>query len=127
LKLRNIIANIIINSLDTTASTDGNLIQVIANEIAVKFPNLVGYDKIEGKLPISHPAIMKKILSSISSKLTKTGVTLKFDGSMCVLCPSDGIRKINGNKTVSYYIKNPLEFLKDIEIAKNKTLTTSQL
>jgi hypothetical protein len=90
-------------------------------------PELTGYDKIKGRLPISHPAIMKKVLSSISAKLTKAGVTLKFDGSMCVLCPSDGIRKIYGGKTADYYRSHPFEFINNIEVAKNTNIPLSKI
>ena len=126
-KLRNSISNIIINSLKTTTTVDGNLVQTIANQIVTTHPELTGYDKIKGRLPISHPAIMKKVLSSISAKLTKAGVTLKFDGSMCVLCPSDGIRKIYGGKTADYYRSHPFEFINNIEVAKNTNIPLSKI
>jgi hypothetical protein len=60
-------------------------------------------------IPLSDPAVMKKLHSTISVALTRAAIKIKIDGSLNMLCPSFGIVKVYNGK-----MKN--NFVSDIDI-----------
>lgn len=124
-KLRDIAADLIINSLKNSTSTDGNLLQSIVDKVLTSDPNTLGYARINKKIPIS--LFTSKIVSIITSALTTKGIKLKFSGSMCVLCPSDGQYLLFNGKTSEYYIQHPQEFIQDVQKSKTNFIQGSQM
>lgn len=103
--MQNFIADIILRSIKTVGSTDGNLIAALSSEIKKEYAkgNKVTYDLIRDNMPISMPAIFNKMVSSLASVLTQRCVRIKFPGSMNVLAPSNKIYKIYADHLLSYH------------------------
>lgn len=111
--LQNALAGIIYKTLSRISDSDGNMLNALATTLLETSNTEFDWGNIEGKFPISHPAIFKKIVSSISSELEK-GIRLKFEGNMFVLNPSNRIfTTINGH--LAGYYKNHLEELQSLE------------
>lgn len=103
--MQNFIADIILRSIRTVGSTDGNLIAALSSEIKKEYAegNKVTYDLIRNNMPISMPAIFSKMVSQLASVLTQRCVRIKFPGSMNVLAPSNKIYKIYADHLLSYH------------------------
>ena len=111
------ISDIILRSINTIGSTDGNLIAALSSEIkkAHAEGNKVLYNIIKDNMPISMPAIFQKMVSSIASVLTQRCIRIKFPGSMCVLAPSNKIYKIYADHLLSYH-KGKKDLLPNISL-----------
>lgn len=116
-EIQNFIADIILRSIRTIGSTDGNLIAAISTQIKEEYAkgNKVTYDLINKHMPISNPAIFKKMVSSIASVLTQRCIRIKFPGSMNVLAPSNKIYKLYADHLLSYY-KGRINHLENISL-----------
>lgn len=113
--LQDALAGIIYKALTKVSDGDGNMLNALATTILETSKSNFDWSNIEGKFPISHPAIFKKIVSSVSSELEK-GIRLKFEGNMFVLNPSNRVfTTINGH--LSGYYKNHIEELVALEKA----------
>ena len=119
----NAVANIIINGLKNVTSADGDLMNAIFSNLEQTDLKSHGFDKLRGKFPIS--MFRNKIASLISSSLTKKGVKIKYNGSMCVLCPSDKQYLMFGNFTADYCLQHPQEVKEQQE--KQKPLVSASL
>lgn len=60
-------------------------------------------DDIEGKIPWSDPTIYNKIFSLISTSLTNVAIKMKFPGSLSVICPTEGVEKMYGDRSLSSF------------------------
>ena len=71
-EMQNFIADIILRSIKTVGSSDGNLIAALSSEIKKEYAsgNKVTYDLIRNNMPISMSAIFDKMVSSLASVLT---------------------------------------------------------
>lgn len=54
-------------------------------------------------LPLSMNSVYNQCLTTIASSVSKLGIKLKFNGLLAVLCPSHGIYRLFGNKTMDEF------------------------
>lgn len=103
--MQEFLADIILRSIKTVGSTDGNLIAALSSTIISEYSkgNKVTYDLIRNNMPISNPATFNKMISSLASILTKRCVRIPFPGSLSVLSPSNRIYKLYRNHLLSHY------------------------
>ena len=106
--LKNAIAQIIYKTLNRVSSSDGNMLNALAATLTDIGNNKFDWSNIEGKFPISHPAIFQKMISSISSQLEKA-IRLKFEGGMFVLNPSNRRFTIINGHLSGHYDSHPQE------------------
>ena len=72
-----------------------------AELIRPDYGEAVDLDKVRQNLSVP-PSYMGNLFSKLASKLTDKGIKLKFNGSMLVLTPSDGIFRMRGNKLATH-------------------------
>ena len=60
-------------------------------------------EDIKGKIPWSDPTISNKLFSSLSTTLTNMAVKMKFAGTLSVICPTDGVEKIYGDRLLNSF------------------------
>lgn len=119
-QFRDAIADIVMNSIKRTSSTDGNIMVALAQTLqAYNDGNKKGFNKLAGKFPFSDPAIFNKLVSNIASSITKSSISIKFPGSLSVMVPSDGLIKIYNGHTAGYY-KDHIDELLKLKDSKTK-------
>lgn len=121
--LKNAIAQIIYKTLTRVSSSDGNMLNALAATLTEIESTKFDWSNIEGKFPISHPAIFQKMISSISSQLEKA-IRLKFEGGMLVLNPSNRRFNIIDGHLSGYYDSHPEELLQLEETNKDNPITS---
>ena len=118
---KNAATRIILDTVMKSSSSDGDMMVAIANKIMREMRVSRNFsftterlNKANEIIPCSSPEIFRKVISSLSSALTKRGIKTKMPGVLSVLCPTHGIIKFykvpvtdkNGNTTirnVNYY------------------------
>ena len=75
-----------------------DLSEKVRNGKKLKYTN-----DIEGKIPWSDPTIYSKIFSLISTSLTNVAIKMKFPGSLSVICPTEGIEKRYGDRSLDSF------------------------
>lgn len=121
--LKNAIAQIVYKTLTRVSSSDGNMLNALAATLTEIESTKFDWSNIEGKFPISHPAIFQKMISSISSQLEKA-IRLKFEGGMLVLNPSNRRFNIIDGHLSGYYDSHPEELLQLEETNKANPITS---
>jgi transcriptional regulator len=87
-----------------STSQDGDMVQSIARELIKEMSKskdftitdeiIKGTDTKPGiKVPWSSPEIFRKVISALSSSLTKQSIKSKIPGILSVLCPAHNIVK----------------------------------
>lgn len=91
----------IMKSLINTSATDGDMLQLVAKNIIKKINaekqfsiNKTNYANIDKEIPYSDAAVSAKVVSSLTSALTKAGIKTKMPGLLAVLNPAEGIIKM---------------------------------
>lgn len=94
------ITSTIIKSLINTSSTDGDSLQIIAQNVlrTIRDKKLLNinkdnYKQIDANIPYSDAAISNKIVSMLTSTLTKNGIKAHMPGVLAVLNPAQEIIK----------------------------------
>lgn len=94
------ITSTIIKSLVNTSSTDGDSLQIIAQNVlkTIRDKKLLdinenNYKQIDDNIPYSDAAISNKIVSILTSTLTKNGIKAHMPGVLAVLNPAQEIIK----------------------------------
>ena len=94
------ITSTIIKSLINTSSTDGDSLQIIAQNVlkTIRDKKLLNINKdnykdIDANIPYSDAAISNKIVSMLTSTLTKNGIKAHMPGVLAVLNPAQEIIK----------------------------------
>ena len=94
------ITDTIIKSLMNTSSTDGDSLQIIAQNVlkTIRDKKLLNINKdnykdIDANIPYSDAAISNKIVSMLTSTLTKNGIKTRMPGVLAVLNPAQEIIK----------------------------------
>lgn len=94
------VSKIIIDAIMNSTSTDGDLVQIIAQNLISEMRktkdfsfNAEFYDKVKTTIPNSDPTIYPKIVNMLTVALTKSGIKTKMPGILAVLCPSHEILK----------------------------------
>lgn len=91
----------IMKSLINASATDGDMLQLVAKNIIKKVNaekqfsiNKTNYIDIDKEIPYSDAAVSAKVVSSLTSALTKAGIKTKMPGLLAVLNPAEGIIKM---------------------------------
>lgn len=91
----------IMKSLVNASATDGDMLQLVAKNIINKINaerqfsiNKTNYVDIDKEIPYSDAAVSAKVVSSLTSALTKAGIKTKMPGLLAVLNPAEGIIKM---------------------------------
>lgn len=91
----------IMKSLVNASATDGDMLQLVAKNIIKKINaekqfsiNKTNYADIDKEIPYSDAAVSAKVVSSLTSALTKAGIKTKMPGLLAVLNPAEGIIKM---------------------------------
>lgn len=94
------ITSTIIKSLINTSTTDGDSLQIIAQNVLRTIHdkklldiNKDNYKQIDANIPYSDAAISNKIVSMLTSTLTKNGIKAHMPGVLAVLNPAQEIIK----------------------------------
>lgn len=110
--LREVLVKSIVKVLST--SNSNNFAVKLAKELEEKAKQGQKITYSEQLLPLSDNNIHAKVLSAITSYLSKTGIKQKIPGILSVLTPSFEINKIYGGKKYEAYT-NPIEELKQLQ------------
>lgn len=93
---------IITTILDAVASQQepNAVVNIVASNLLEKFRNNkpISYNEITEKLPISDPGLYNKVASILSLAITKSGIKIKVDGILSMLCPSEGFIRFRGDR-----------------------------
>lgn len=91
----------IMKSLINASATDGDMLQLVAKNIIKKINaerqfsvDKTNFDSIDKEIPYSDAAVSAKVVSSLTSALTKVGIKTKMPGLLAVLNPAEGIIKM---------------------------------
>ena len=91
----------IMKSLINASATDGDMLQLVAKNIIKKINeerqfsvDKTNFDSIDKEIPYSDAAVSAKVVSSLTSALTKAGIKTKMPGLLAVLNPAEGIIKM---------------------------------
>lgn len=91
----------IMKALVNASATDGDMLQLVAKNIVKKINaekqfsvNKENYAGIDSEIPYSDAAVSAKVVSSLTSSLTKAGIKTKMPGLLAVLNPAEGIIKM---------------------------------
>lgn len=105
-KLVTEITNLIVNTL-LKQTDEKNSVNAVMSELLAKAEKgeELKFVDINEKIAWSNPTIYKKIFSTLSSVLTNVAVKMKFSGSLAIICPSDTIEYLNGDKLFSSFSK----------------------
>lgn len=97
---KNAATRIILDTVMKSSSADGDMMVAIANKIMREMRVSRNFsftterlNKANEIIPCSSPEIFRKVISSLSSALTKKGIKAKMPGVLSVLCPTHGIVK----------------------------------
>ena len=97
---KNAATRIILDTVMKSSSADGDMMVAIANKIMREMRVSRNFsftterlNKANEIIPCSSPEIFRKVISSLSSALTKKGIKAKMPGILSVLCPTHGIVK----------------------------------
>ena len=119
------VTNLIIETL-VNQSTDDNAINAILKNVLEKAEQgkeLTFKADIEGHIAWSDPTISGKLFSTLSTTLTNLAVKMDFAGVLAVICPTDPIEKLYGDKLLSSFARitddngNTRTSLPDTELA----------
>lgn len=118
-QFREEVIKLIVDSLTHPTANDGNILHLIASKLQpIINSNNVTLESTKDVILLDHPSVFSKLISNISSSLTKKCVRLKFPGLMCVLNPSNKLTKIYNGHLRSYYkgnLRKELEKLPDTQ------------
>lgn len=111
--LQEIIYKTIIDNLGHTKSIN-SFAAAIASEILERAKNNDGFSFSKQVYPLSDNTIYAKILSSLNSYLTNTGIRQRIPGVLSILCPSFGTYKLFNNRKYESY-ENPEKELQEAQ------------
>lgn len=99
----NVLLNTLVKALATSKNNSATL-SIVTSELiqAAKEGKNIQFAKL--KVPLSDPSVMRKLHSIISVALTSAAIKIKIDGSLNMLCPSNEIIKVYGEKLGNQYL-----------------------
>ena len=107
------IAECMVKNMVTSTAQDGDMLRAIATDLIAKVRRGGKLTAEDAKtIAYSEPTVFNKLVSNLSSIMTKAGIKAKMDGILSVLCPTQGIVKM-------------YDFIDDTGV--RHTLTLSQL
>ena len=99
------VSNLLVEKL-LSKKDDENAVTSILQEIlhkAEEGKTLKFAEDLKGKIPWSDPTISSKLFSELSTTLTNLAVKMKFAGTLSVICPTDRIEKIHGDRLLNSF------------------------
>ena len=104
-KLTVAVTNLILDNLLHQSSEDSSVNAILNNllEKAEKGKEIKFADDIKGKVPWSDPTINAKLFASLSTTLTNIAVKMKFAGTLSVICPTDPVERIYGDRMLNSF------------------------
>ena len=104
-KLVEEVTNIILDNLMNKDDEDSpvNAILKDIQEKADKGQKITYVNDIKGKIAWSDPTIMSKLFSTLSTTLSNIAIKVKFPGSLSIICPTDPMIKLHGDRTFSSF------------------------
>ena len=111
-QLREVVYKSIIKLLETSNSQ--NFATDLAKELMQKARNGEDIKFSEALIPLSDNNIYAKVLSTINSYLTKTGIKQKIPGILSVLTPSFGVNKLHAGRKYESF-NNPEVELEELQ------------
>ena len=99
------VSNLLVEKL-LSKKDDENAVTSILQEILQKAEEgktLKFAEDLKGKIPWSDPTISNKLFSELSTTLTNLAVKMKFAGTLSVICPTDRIEKIHGDRLLNSF------------------------
>lgn len=113
-RFENTLLETLVKALANSTNTSSTL-QIITQELLEKAKEGKDIDFARLNIPLSDPAVMKKLHSTISVALTNAAIKIKVDGNLNILCPSYGIVKVYNGKMYE-------DYLNDQEISNEQAL-----
>lgn len=106
-KLMESVSTLIVDNLVNQRGEENSINAIMTNllEKADEGKELSYSEDIKGKIPWSDPTISNKLFSIVSTTLTNLAVKMKFPGSLSVICPTDRVEKIYGDRLLSSFTK----------------------
>lgn len=106
-KLSEEVTKIIIDTLKNNQNEDSPVDAILQNiyEKVEKGQTLTYVDDIKGKIAWSDPTIFNKLFTTLSTTLSNIAVKMKFPGSLSIICPTDPMIKLYGDRTLSSFEK----------------------
>lgn len=68
-------------------------------------------DDVVGRVPFSDPSLYNKIYNDLASHLTNTAIKMKFPGSLAVICPTEKMEPMFGDRRLSAYSNPDLTYV----------------
>ena len=101
----NVLLDTLVKAL-ANSKNDSATLQIITSELleAAKEGKHIQFANMQ--VPLSDPAVMRKLHSTISVALTRAAIKIKVDGSLNMLCPSNGIIKVYGGKMGNEFLNS---------------------
>ncbi len=108
-KLQEVMVKSIIKAFGNKTSNSNNFAEIIARDLIKKAREgqEIKYSKV--LMPLSDNTIHAKVLSTITSYLTKTGIRQKVSGLLAVLTPSHNIYKLYGDRKLESFTNPEIE------------------
>lgn len=112
------VTSLIVDNLLHQSGEDSSANAILADLLvkADQGKELKYHEDIKGKVPYSDPTITNKLFSSLATTLTNLAVKMKFDGTLSVICPTDGVEKFHGDRMLNTFT--------DVVDASGSTRTT---
>lgn len=98
------VAQIIVNNLIRTQD-DNSAIEAAMGHIISKVEagGKLTPEDVQGKIAWSDSKLYHQIFSSLSVHLSNTAVKMKFPGTLAVICPTEKMEQLHGNKRLNQY------------------------
>jgi hypothetical protein len=106
-------SNLLYKLIIKAASTSDGFIRAIAKE-AEKKVDIAGLKYKDIDFPLSDNTVFNKMISTVTSTMSKQGIRLKIPGVLAVLTPSFDLFKLYGNKKFDSF-KNPNVELEEMQ------------
>ena len=100
-EVTNIILDNLVNKDDENSPVNAILKDI--QEKADKGQKITYVDDIKGKIAWSDPTIMSKLFSTLSTTLSNIAVKVRFPGSLSIICPTDPMIQLHGDRTFSSF------------------------
>lgn len=99
------VTTLIVENLLKNSGDDSSVNAILKDllEKVEKGKDLKYSEDIKGKIPWSDPTISAKLFSSLSTTLTNIAVKMKFAGTLSVICPTERVEKLYGDKLLSSF------------------------
>lgn len=102
-QFRDVMMHSLIKALGKKTSSTSNFIEVMASEVIKQVQNGEIVDFSSVNLPLSDNTIYAKIISTVNSYITKSGIKQKIPGILSVLTPSYGIMKLYAGRKLESF------------------------